>query len=97
MESHKLKSWPEFFEAILEGRKRHEIRRRDDRDFRVGNILLLQEFNPNLNEYTGREIKVEVTYITSADNPCALSPDALKASYCILSIRLIGDAVVTPS
>lgn len=91
MKTHNLKSWPEFFQGVLDGRKKHELRRKDDRKFEVGDILILQEYDPVSNEYTGREVGVEVTYITSNEHPCALSADALNINYCILSIRPIND------
>ena len=84
---HKLKSWPQFFEPILRGEKAHELRRSDDRDFRAGDILHLQEFDPITSRYTGRELRAKITYITSAKNPCALSENSLHPDYCILSVR----------
>jgi hypothetical protein len=87
--AYKLKSWPKFFSAIMSGAKTHELRRTDDRTFHVGDFLLLQEFDSALNKYTGRELTVKVTYITSADLPCALSKDALHRDFCILSIKRI--------
>ena len=84
--THELKCWPTFFQAILDGRKRHDLRRVDDRDFQVGDQLRLREFDPNLADYTGREQFVVVTYLTSADKPCALSGEALGRDYGILSI-----------
>ena len=86
---HGLKCWPQFFEAIAAGRKRHDLRRAHDRDFQVGDTLRLLEFDPQANCYTGREQVVEVTYITSAEQPCALSDGALHPDYCILSIALL--------
>ncbi len=35
-----IKSWPQFFELILCWEKTHELRRNDDRDFRVGDLAL---------------------------------------------------------
>ena len=34
--THDLKTWPEFFDAILDGRKTFEVRDTRDRDFAVG-------------------------------------------------------------
>jgi hypothetical protein len=82
---HDLKCWPQFFEAIMAGRKRHDLRR-TDRNFRVNDILRLREFDPDLQKYTGREQMVRVTYITSTGDACALSPEALHQDFCILSI-----------
>jgi len=86
---HELKCWPQFFRAIAAGRKRHDLRRACDRDFQVGDRLRLREFEPEAQRYTGREQIVEVTYITSAEQPCALSQGALHNDFCILSIALV--------
>jgi uncharacterized protein DUF3850 len=85
---HTLKSWPQFFELVLSGEKTHDLRR-NDRDFRVGDLLRLQEFDVDGRGYTGRQLTVTITYITSADYPCALSSGALHPDFCILSIRKV--------
>jgi uncharacterized protein YqfB (UPF0267 family) len=85
---HELKCWPQFFEAIAAGQKRHDLRHASDREFQVGDQLRLREFDPVIQRYTGREQFVEVTYITSIDQPCALSESALHVGFCILSIAL---------
>ena len=83
---HRVKSWPTFFEATLAGVKTHDVRRISDRDYHVGDTLRLQEFDPEKQQYTGRELCVRITYITSANLPCALSEACLHPDYCILSI-----------
>lgn len=85
---HRLKSWPHLFASIASGEKTHELRRAD-RDFRVDDILLLQEFDPETGQYSGRELSVKVTYMTSAHFPCALSQTALHPDFCILSIKKV--------
>lgn len=47
---HHLKSWPVFFERVISGTKTYEIRR-NDRDFRVGDVLYLQEWDPVHGQY----------------------------------------------
>ncbi|QOZ06641.1 DUF3850 domain-containing protein [Bradyrhizobium sp. CCBAU 51765] len=86
---HELKCWPQFFSEIEAGRKKHDLRRNDDRKFKVGDKILLREFDPKLNNYTGRSMMVQVTYVTSSDLPCALSKDALHPNFCILSIQTL--------
>lgn len=86
---HEVKSWPEFFEANLDGRKTFDLRRSTDRDYRVGDFLRMKEFDPTRG-YTGREFEVEITYITSAERPCALSDKGMNDGFCILAFRPSG-------
>jgi hypothetical protein len=59
---HHLKTWPVYFQAVVTGEKTFEIRK-DDRDFKVGDILMLHEWDPETKEYTGRSTRKRVTYI----------------------------------
>jgi len=43
---HDLKCWPEYMDAIIDGRKRFEVRETKDRAFSVGDCLLLYEYDP---------------------------------------------------
>lgn len=61
MKVHELKTWPEFFEPIIRGEKRVELRL-DDRGFKVGDFLHLREWHFDTG-YTGRELFVGVTHI----------------------------------
>lgn len=62
--SHNLKTWPEYFAAVRSGKKRFEIRR-NDRDFAVGDILVLREFNPGSGAYTDQTEERQVTFMLS--------------------------------
>lgn len=59
---HDLKTSPESFAAIVDGRKRFEIRN-DDRGFAVGDVLNLREWDSSLCTYTGRVQTRTVCYI----------------------------------
>lgn len=63
MSTHELKTWPGAFQAILDGKKTYEIRK-NDRDFQVGDKLALREWDMDTEQYTGRNLTVQVTYIT---------------------------------
>lgn len=68
-DEHKLKTWPKFFEAVRSGTKTFEIRKFGDRHFRVGDFLRLVELDPDcledsVDKFTGREMRVRVTYLT---------------------------------
>lgn len=62
MRAHRLKIHPDQFMAAKIGDKTHELRRAD-RDFRVGDYLLLQEFTPLLEAYTGESVGRKITHI----------------------------------
>lgn len=87
--THNVKSWPHLFEATRRGIKTHEMRKIKDRDYRVGDTLNLLEFDPTSETFSGRNLLVRITYITSSKFPCALSEDSLHPDYCILSIKTI--------
>lgn len=59
---HELKCWPAEFDALDNETKMFEFRR-DDRGFQCGDLLLLREWSPGLQKYTGRELYRVITYI----------------------------------
>lgn len=56
------KIWPEYFEAVASGKKKFELRL-DDFIVAEGDTLLLKEWDPKTEEYTGRQVKKQVTYV----------------------------------
>jgi hypothetical protein len=60
---HCLKTWPDYYAAVLSGVKTFEIRQ-NDRDFKVGDALVLQEFDPKAEYYTREMTTVIISYIT---------------------------------
>ncbi|MFD3034330.1 DUF3850 domain-containing protein, partial [Streptococcus agalactiae] len=63
MTQHLLNCYPEYFEDIMDGTKTFECRY-NDRDFKVGDELLLREYDPQKG-YTYRCIVRKITYILS--------------------------------
>ena len=59
---HVLKTWPDEFQAVADGKKTAEFRV-DDRGFNVGDDLILCEYDPNLRCITGRRVYVFVTHV----------------------------------
>jgi len=82
---HELKCWPEFFREIRVGMKRFELRR-NDRNFQVGDVLYLREWDPSTSKYSGHECLVDVMYIIDDSTPCAVSDMGLQPGFCIMSI-----------
>jgi len=67
MKTHNLKTWPQYFERVLDGSKTFEVRN-NDRDFQTGDILILLEYDPNNNSFTNRTIKKVVSYTLHGGN-----------------------------
>ncbi|MEK6968882.1 MAG: DUF3850 domain-containing protein [Nanoarchaeota archaeon] len=59
---HEKKVWPEYFQQILEGKKTFELRLAEWK-CNEGDVLVLNEWNPTTNKYTGRVIEKKVTYV----------------------------------
>ena len=78
MAIHRLKILPEYFEAQKNRVKTFEIRK-NDRNFKVGDGLMLYEINPKTEQKTGRILEVQVTYITDY---------AQKEDYVVMATRL---------
>ncbi|MBU2514533.1 DUF3850 domain-containing protein [bacterium] len=79
MDIHKLKTWPVYYQAVVSGQKRFEARK-DDRDFKEGDVLILQEYDPKNQEYTGRQHTVKVDYILVG------TAFGIEDGYCVMSI-----------
>lgn len=62
MRVHDLKTWPEFWAPLYRGVKSFEVRE-NDRDYQVGDILRLWEWDPEQKLRSGRSLTYEVTYI----------------------------------
>lgn len=78
--THALKTWPQYWDDISKGVKTFELRK-DDRPYKVGDGLILQEYAVN-GGYTGNEIKKTITYILR-DCPGF----GLKEGYCIIGFK----------
>lgn len=63
-QTHELKTWPLYYEAVANGSKTFELRK-NDRKFAVGDLLVLREFNPDTEGYSGRELLKTITWLTN--------------------------------
>jgi ASC-1-like (ASCH) protein len=58
----KKKIWPAYFELVSTGKKKFELRLADF-DIKEGDTLVLEEWDPETKEYTGRKIEKKVNYV----------------------------------
>lgn len=77
---HELKIYPQYFEDVISGKKKFEIRK-NDRKYRVGDILILKEWD-NI-KYSGRKARAEVIYLID-DKFVGIQP-----GYVVMGISLI--------
>ncbi|QDH23474.1 ASCH/PUA domain-containing protein [Saccharibacillus brassicae] len=80
MSVHDLKILPEYFAPVANGDKLFEVRK-NDRGFKVGDRLILREWQAQPKTYTGGEIEAVVTYVL--DNEQYLQP-----GYVVLGIEV---------
>jgi hypothetical protein len=56
------KVWPEYFQDILDGKKKFELRLANF-ECKSGDTLILREWDPKIRAYTGRAIEKKVSYV----------------------------------
>lgn len=76
---HELKTWPEAFGAIFDGWKTFEWRK-VDRNFLEGDRVILREWDPTSETYTGRELGAEVGFVLRAP------AFGVPAGFCVFSL-----------
>jgi len=61
---HDLKLVSKYYQHVVDGKKRSEVRL-NDRNYQIGDTITLHEGWPGLNgfEYTGRTVSARISYI----------------------------------
>lgn len=80
MKTHILKIWPDEFQAADRGQKPWELRV-NDRNYQVGDNLLLREWDPSTNQFTGSEIEGRVTFLLQGGK------FGLPETHCIMTVN----------
>jgi ASC-1-like (ASCH) protein len=71
------KVWREYFDKIVSGKKKLELRLADF-DVNEGDTLVLEEWGKDKEEYTGRKIEVVATYILKTKDQTFWSPEEVE-------------------
>lgn len=83
---HHLKILPDFFHDVVAGKKRFEVRRKD-RPYKVGDILVLKEWNAYEQKFTGNSCSGTITYILQG------GVYGISKHYCVIGFRYRGVAL----
>lgn len=76
-----------YFEAILKGDKNFEVRL-NDFECKEGDVLVLREWDPEKNDYTGRTLEKKVTYIVKTrDLPFWSKEEIEEKGYQIIGFK----------
>jgi len=69
MKRHELKIVDPYIDDVWEKRKTFEVRK-NDRDFNVGDLILLKEYIPESKSYGIRKLEVLITYLLDDSKYC---------------------------
>lgn len=104
MTTHKLKTWPRFFDAIASGAKTYEVRL-DDRGFQKGDAVVLEEWDPDTfcscrdrdiqhpadcPRYSGRSIEATIGHVTSSTPRRGSTAGFDGRGYVVFSLLIEG-------
>lgn len=82
---HELKVWKQFYPDVASKLKQFEIRQ-NDRNFKPGDTMILQEWDPELEKYTGNRCDASVDYVLYHED----FPQGIQKGYCVMSITVMA-------
>jgi len=82
---HELKTWSKYFKLIKSGEKPFELRL-NDRGFVAGDELVLREYNPLTQTYTGQTLHRKITCVLENSEA---EQFGLKPGFCIMGLMVI--------
>jgi len=81
------KVWPEYFQAIVDGKKTYELRLADF-ECQEGDVLVLREWNSVDKQFTGRVLEKAVTYVGKTKNLTFWTKEEIeKYGYQIIAFK----------
>lgn len=75
---HYVKTNSEFYQLCVKGVKTFELRK-NDRDYKAGDIFVSQEYNPETQKFTGRNTRSKIDYVLEGFA-------GLEPGYCIIQL-----------
>lgn len=80
---HILKTDPEYFQNIVDGIKKFEIRK-NDRNFQVGDYILLFEYDRQNDVFSNRYLLIQISYLLTN-----VPEFGLYDGYCVFGFEII--------
>ena len=81
MQEHKIKIDTKYFDDVAREIKTFEVRK-NDRAYKVGDLLVINEYDREIEEYTGRYIRASIAYILDEQ-------EYLRDGYVILALEIL--------
>lgn len=82
--THYLKCHVVPFQAVVDGIKKAELRH-NDRDYQQGDGMVLQEWDPVLQRYSGRQVEAVISHMIDVDQ--WNTPAMPKTGMVVLSLH----------
>lgn len=79
--THSVKIEPRFYRMVINGLKPYEVRF-NDRDYRVGDYLALNEWDAEKEEYTHKTALFEIVSVLNSED----FPDGINLGYVVLGL-----------
>lgn len=64
---HVIKIYPIYFDKVIKGLKKAELRN-NDRDYKPRDIVVMREWCPNKQSYTGNSVTVKITCVNDVSS-----------------------------
>lgn len=80
MTTHSIKTWMPFYQDILDGKKPFEFRK-NDRNYSVGDEVVMHEYDDQLEEFSGRQLYCTITYLLVGPN------FGIPEGYCVFGFH----------
>ncbi|QXO10366.1 hypothetical protein [Proteus phage vB_PmiM_ZX7] len=96
MKKHEIKIYPLYFSQVCYGLKKAELRI-NDRNYQIGELVCMKEYNPDTKSYTGNFVTIEITMVndvsdfTNVNNQVMFSFNVLNIQQPQKSIGLLSE------
>jgi hypothetical protein len=87
MVAHDIKCIQPFFNYCCSGKKTFDLRK-NDRNFKEGDTLILREFDEKTCYHTGRMKAFDITFVLNDEF------EGIEKGYCIMSIKMMMPNIV---